>query len=66
MPFSEADIVINGTPLTLGQSICIRVAVTQFLINLNDPNFMEDLGDIGPICKTNLLDIQRLILKTPA
>lgn len=43
----EAKITIEGHELTMGQSMAIRVAVTSFLLQLQDPRFRRDLGSIA-------------------
>jgi hypothetical protein len=40
----EATMTIDGKVLTEAQSLCVRVAITAFLIQLNDKSFAESLG----------------------
>ena len=43
----EATITIDGHTLTVGQSMSVRVTITAFLMELNDKEFAESLGQIG-------------------
>jgi len=40
----EADVTINGATLTFPQSMALRVAVSSFRLQLNDPAFRAGLG----------------------
>lgn len=40
----EAHIVIGGMVLTEGQSMAVRVAINDFLMQLQDPEFRDGLG----------------------
>lgn len=62
MPHREADIVINGVTLTHAQSMSVRVAVTGMLIELADPEHMDNLGQIGPLYRARLVEVQDLII----
>lgn len=65
MPHKEADIVINGVPLTFAQSMALRVAVSNMLMELADPEseYAEDLGSIGPLCQARLSEVQDIIVR---
>jgi len=39
---TEADVIINGKPLSFGQAMALRVACTTFHMDMADP---EALGD---------------------
>jgi hypothetical protein len=39
---NEATIIIAGKPLTQGQSMAVRVAVTNMLTEMSDPNALGD------------------------
>lgn len=43
--WTEADITINGAALSFGQSMALRVAVSNFLMSLSEP---DALGDDEP------------------
>ena len=58
----EADIVINGKKLDFGQSATVRVAVSSMLLDLSDPEYMKDMGGIGPIYQKRLREIEKIIL----
>lgn len=67
----EADIMINGVPLTFAQSMAVRVAVADFLSQLaSDERFpdldgqthMEALGEIGPLYRARLSEVQDIIV----
>ena len=40
----EADVTINGTRLSFAESMALRVAVSSFRMQLNDPSIAIDLG----------------------
>lgn len=48
---NEPNIVINGITLNTGQSMTVRVALTSFLMELNE-EYAELLGPVGPLYKT--------------
>lgn len=64
---SEPEITINGTELSEGQAMTIRVALETFALTLTD----EGLGTDGigeALCKGYLArvdDIRRMIFKVP-
>lgn len=62
MAHREADIVINGVRLTFAQSMAVRVAVTSFLVDLDEPERMADLGDVGPLYRARLGEVQDIIV----
>lgn len=62
MAHREADIVINSVRLTFAQSMALRVAVTSFLVDLDDPERMADLGEIGPLYQARLGEVQDIIV----
>lgn len=39
---TEADVTINGVPLTFGQSMALRVAANNFAMELQDPDALGD------------------------
>ena len=41
---TEADVTINGAPLSFGQSMALRVAASDFLMQMDDPEIVEGLG----------------------
>lgn len=55
---AEALIVIEGVPLTLGQSMALRVAVTSFL---TDDEHLAALGVMGKLYKVRLDEVLALI-----
>lgn len=59
----EASITINGVPLTIGQSMTLRVAVTQFHAELTH-KYMRALGKIGPLYKARCEELLALLLKS--
>ena len=42
MSYKEASIVVNGVPLTIGQSMTVRVALESFASDLNSQGLGED------------------------
>jgi len=57
----EATITIDGHTLTVGQSMSVRVTITAFLMELNDKEFAESLGQIGIHYHARLTEVLRLI-----
>jgi len=43
-PFVEADMIVGGVALTLGQSLAVRVAIGHFLDQLGDEEIRQGLG----------------------
>jgi hypothetical protein len=45
MPWTpEPDITINGTPLTVAQSMAVRVAIVSFALSLKDGLGDDEIG----------------------
>jgi hypothetical protein len=63
MRISEPHIIINGQPLTIAQAMTVRVAIGEFLLTLQDEDFMRDLGPIGPHYKERLIEIAKLMVR---
>ena len=57
----EATITIDGHTLTEGQSMSVRVAITAFLMELNDKKFAQSLGQIGIGYHARLTEVLRMI-----
>jgi len=62
MAHREAEIVINGVRLTDAQSMTLRVAVTNFAMELAEPEYLEALGPIGPLYRERLDELQHIIV----
>jgi hypothetical protein len=62
----EATITIDGHTLTEGQSMSVRVAITMFLMELNDKAFAESLGQIAIGYRTSLTEVLRMIHEEPS
>lgn len=60
----EPDISINGTRLSEGQALSVRVAVEMFLIELSDPGFHEGLGPVANGYQARLLEARALMFKS--
>lgn len=58
----EARIVIGQIELTQAQSLAVRVAVSNMLMDLKRPQFREEMGHIGLIYENRLEEVQGLIL----
>lgn len=43
---TEADVTINGVSLSFGQSMALRVAATNFAMELQEPDALGD-DDVG-------------------
>lgn len=41
----EADVTINGQPLTFAQAMCLRVAVTSFRMSFSNPDTRRMIGE---------------------
>lgn len=59
----EPIITINGHVLNTAQATTVRVALSEFSIDLNDREFMKALGSIGPLYKARLTEIMEFIFK---
>ena len=59
----EADMTINGKPITFGESMTIRVACSSFLMQLDDDAFRASLGRIAIGYETNLRSIMKKIME---
>jgi hypothetical protein len=57
----EPEIVIAGVLLTEAQSMAVRVAVGSMLLDLAAPEYMRDLGEIGPLYQSRLYEVQLLM-----
>lgn len=59
--YREPDITINGVLLNVGQAMTVRVAIGNFLIELQDEKFLSELGPIGLAYRERLIEISRLM-----
>lgn len=57
----EADVVINGKPLTFAESMTLRVAITSFLMQVSNQETAELLGPISVGYRELLIAIERKI-----
>ena len=67
MPLSsprEADIKINGVTLSMAQSMAVRVAIGAFMIDLDDDELAQGMGELGPLYKARLFEVITLIAMT--
>lgn len=55
---NEPRIEINGTVLTIGQAMTVRVAVSCFFA---DKEEMRELGPIGPLYEQRLAEVLTLM-----
>lgn len=62
MPQPEPRITINGVELTDAQAMTVRVAIGNFRIELNDPDFARALGTVGDVYKARAAEIERVML----
>lgn len=63
MTWSEPAITINGHALTIAQAMAVRVAVSNFLLELSDPENLEALGPIGPEYQRRLVEITKIMFR---
>lgn len=54
----EADVAVNGKPLTFAQSMVLRVAVSSFLMSCT----ATELGEIGPLYAARSREILKLLI----
>lgn len=59
----EPRITINGTPLTEAQAMTVRVGLAMFAMDLEDPELMAGLGEIGPLYQERLREVVRIMLR---
>lgn len=59
----EAQITVNGQPLTNAQAMTLRVALTHFHAELGDDERREALGEIGPLYRDRAWEVLTLILR---
>ncbi|MBI2063277.1 MAG: hypothetical protein HYT61_03535 [Candidatus Yanofskybacteria bacterium] len=57
----EATIMIGSTKLNEAQSMAIRVAVSNMLMELQEPGYCQELGEIAPLYKARLSEVQEEI-----
>ena len=57
----EANIRINSHTLTFAQAMTVRVAVTSFLMQVQDPKTRELLGPIAEGYEAQLISVMRLL-----
>jgi hypothetical protein len=55
--FFEADVIANGTTLTLAQSMTLRVTLSSFLMSCT----CRELGEIGPLYAERCREILKII-----
>lgn len=60
----EATIVISGILMSDAQSMAIRVAVANFLMELSDEKFCEQLGPIADGYRARLSEVQEAIFRS--
>ena len=58
---TEARIRIGNTELSFGQSMSLRVAIGNMLIELAAPAYRKALGPIGDGYRARLAEVQNLI-----
>lgn len=57
----EATITIGNTRLNEAQSMAIRVAVSNMLMELKEPKYRQALGEIAPLYEARLSEVQGTI-----
>jgi hypothetical protein len=60
----EAEVVINGYPLTFAESMTLRVAVSSFRMFVNNPESRAGLGLVADGYERALQNIESFLLKT--
>lgn len=64
MPQPEPRITINGHELTEAQAMTLRVALSTFRLQLNDPDYLHDLGTIGLSYRQHAQFVERMMVAT--
>lgn len=60
---TEAHVAINGVPLTFGQSMALRVAASDFHMQMSDHETAEAIGwQLADGYKARLSEILRLMI----
>jgi hypothetical protein len=62
----EPAIAINGIMLNTAQAMTVRVAIGGMFIELQDADYLQELGPIGPLYKDRLVEILMLMKTTDA
>lgn len=60
---NESTVVVDGKRLTPAQVATLRVAVTNFLLELEDPAYVRALGAVGPHYKARAGEVVRLLVQ---
>jgi hypothetical protein len=61
--FHEAEVIINGQPLSVGESMTLRVACTAFQMELRQGEFRDGIGErLALGYDSNLRTILKIIL----
>jgi len=55
--------VHDGFPLSFGQTMALRVAVSNFLLELDDLEFAKRLGPVASGYKARLREVERLLIE---
>jgi hypothetical protein len=61
----EATITINGTTLTSAQATAVRAAITNFRMELDDPDITDKWGEIGKLYDERLAEVEKLLVQQP-
>jgi hypothetical protein len=59
----EARMSVSGADLTSAQSMAVRVAISNMLLELSDPDYLKRMGRIGELYVQRLSEVQSLILR---
>lgn len=64
--WAEPDVIINGEPLTFGQCMTLRVAITSFRMGLSVPSMQQALGvDLAAAYDTQCAAIEAAMRRWP-
>lgn len=55
--YTEAHVTVNGTTLTLGQSLTVRVALAAFL----EEERLDDMGEMGRLYRARGVEVMALM-----
>jgi hypothetical protein len=62
----EPLITVNGIMLSVGQAMTLRVALSNFLMDLHDPEIAEGMGHTGLHYRDRANEIIRIMCPNPA
>lgn len=62
---NESTVTVDGERLTPAQVATMRVALTNLLLELEDPDYVRALGAVGPRYKERVREVVRMLVRQP-